>query len=75
MPSNRIKHIIHREIYIFAFCLITGISLAILGRIVGGERNGGQIFFFAICVFSGILYFSIQSIRAIGWSIYNLLKN
>lgn len=74
MSNDRLKHIIHREAYIIGFCLIIGITLAVAGRIIGGENNSG-IFFFTLSVFSGILYFFIQSIRAIGWSIYNLMKH
>ena len=69
------KRIIKREVIVLTVCMMIGLTLAIIGRIIGRESNCGQLFVFAFCVFSGLLYFSVQSIRAIGWSILNLMKN
>lgn len=69
------KKLIKREFLILIICMMIGMTLAVIGRIIGRESNFGQIFIFAFCVFSGLLYFSVQSIRAIGWSILNLMKN
>ena len=75
MLNEKWKRILHRELIIFFVCLAIGLSYAIMGRIIGGEHNSGQIFYLAIVVVFSLLYFFIQSVRALGWSILNFLKD
>ena len=75
MLSEIWKRILKRELMIFLVCMAIGLSLAIMGRIIGGQNNSGPIFYLAIAFFFGLLYFFVQSVRAIGWSILNLMKN
>ncbi|MGA1841507.1 MAG: hypothetical protein ACMUIU_12865 [bacterium] len=75
MLNQRWKHILHREMIVFFICLAIGLSLAIMGRIIGGDNNSGSIFYFAIVFFFSLLYFFVQSIRAISWSILNIMRH
>ena len=75
MLNQRWKRIMHREMIVFFVCLAIGLSLAIMGRIIGGANNSGSVFYLAIIIFFSVLYFFVQSIRAISWSIINLMRN
>jgi len=75
MLNERWKRIMHREVIVFLVCLGIGLAFAILGRIIGGVRNSGDMFYLAIIFFFVLLYFFVQSVRAIGWSILNLMRH
>jgi hypothetical protein len=75
MFNQRWKRILQREVIIFGVCFTIGLSLAIMGRIIGGANNSGSIFYLAIVFFFALLYFFVQSVRAIGWSILNLMRH
>lgn len=75
MLNDRWKRILRREIIVLLVCLGIGLAIAIMGRIIGGQRNSGDIFYLAIVFFFALLYFFVQSVRAIGWSILNLMRH
>ncbi|MGA1864788.1 MAG: hypothetical protein ACMUHX_06965 [bacterium] len=75
MLNQRWKRILHREVIVFFVCLVIGLSLAVMGRIIGGANNSGSVFYFAIFFFFSLLYFFVQSIRAISWSILNIIRH
>jgi len=75
MLSEKWRRILKRELILFLVCMTIGLSFAIMGRIIGGKTNSGQIFYLTIIFAFSLLYFFIQSVRAIGWSILNLTKH
>jgi len=72
MFNQKWRRILQREVIIFGVCFVIGLGLAIMGRING---NKGSIFSFTIVAVFVILYFLVQSVRAIGWSILNLMRH
>jgi hypothetical protein len=75
MLNDRWKRILRRELIVFLVCLGIGLGLAIMGRIIGGDRNSGDMFYLGLIFFFALLYFFVQSVRAIGWSILNLMRH